>query len=319
MQKRNKQGLSRSLERDFCIRLLILCCTLFVQEKLFAQESPFIMVLGTAQDGGYPHIGCNRTCCTAAWKQTTQQRFVVSLALVDPIEKQWWLVEATPDIKAQLHLFQEQTKGKYPFLPKGILLTHAHMGHYTGLMQLGREALSSKGVEVYALPKMAKFLENNGPWSQLVQLNNITLVSMDTNQLIKLSDQWQFRAMTVPHRDEFSETAGFSIINKDKRYLFIPDTDKWDKMTKPIQDLVKQHDLSFLDATFYSADELAYRNIREVPHPFVTETMQMIPAAIASKVCFIHFNHTNPLLWDRAVKDQVRKQGFLLAEQAKVY
>ena len=319
MQKRNSNNPSRSKERDFYIRLLLLCCTLFVQEKLIAQEKPFIIILGTAQDGGYPHIGCNRTCCTAAWKQTNQQRFVVSLAIVDPIEKQWWLVEATPDIKAQLHLFQEQTGGKYPFLPKGILLTHAHMGHYTGLMQLGREALSSKGVSVYALPKMAKFLENNGPWSQLVDLNNITLVSIDTNKLVKLSDQWQFRAMTVPHRDEFSETAGFSIINKDKRYLFIPDTDKWEKMTNPIQALIAQHDLSFLDATFYSADELAYRNIREVPHPFVTETMQMIPAAIATKVCFIHFNHTNPLLWDKALKDRVTKKGFLVAEQTKVY
>lgn len=319
MQRRSNQIESRSFERDSYIRLVLFTCFLVFSWKANAQASPYVMVLGNTQDGGYPHIGCNRDCCTISWKKPNQQRFVVSLAIVDPADKQWWLVEATPDIKVQLQLFQEKTKGIYPYLPKGILLTHAHMGHYTGLMQLGREALNTKGVQVYALPKMANYLQSNGPWAQLVTLNNITIVPIDTNSLIKLSDQWQFQAMTVPHRDEFSETAGFSMINKEKRYLFIPDTDKWEKMTKPIQDLVKQHDLSFLDATFYSADELAYRNIREVPHPFVTETIQLIPAAIATKVCFIHFNHTNPLLWDKAFSDRVRKQGFQIAEQAKVY
>lgn len=319
MQKRNSKIPSRSSERDFHMRLLTILCILFTQLHVAAQDTPYVMVLGTAQDGGYPHIGCNRQCCSLAWKNPAAQRYVVSLALVDPKENQWWLVEATPDIKAQLHLFQEKTKGRYPFLPKGILLSHAHMGHYTGLMQLGREALNTKAVTVYVLPKMAAFLKANGPWSQLVQLNNISIAPITADSLVNLSDNWHFRAMTVPHRDEFSETAGFSLQSKNKRYLFIPDTDKWEKMLIPVQELVAQHELAFLDATFLSAEELAYRNIREVPHPFVQETMQLIPTALSSKVCFIHFNHTNPLLWDQASKNKVTKKGFLIATQGAVY
>lgn len=319
MQKRSNHIQSRSHERDSYILILSMLCAVLFSCQAVAQQAPYLMVLGTAQDGGYPHIGCKRNCCNIAWKNPTSQRYVVSLALVDPEEKQWWLLEATPDIKAQLQLFQQKTKGQYPFLPKGMLLTHAHMGHYTGLMQLGREALNSKAVTVYALPKMGAFLQSNGPWSQLVQLNNIAITTIRTDSLIQLSTNWHFKAMTVPHRDEFSETAGFSLLTKNKRYLFIPDTDKWEKMAKPVDEMVAQHDLSFLDATFYSADELAYRNIREVPHPFVTETMQLIPASLAKKVCLIHFNHTNPLLWDKQMKSNVTQKGFLVAEQGKVY
>ena len=319
MQKENNKNTSRSKERDFYTRVLSIVCLFFLYIQTHAQDTPYVILLGIAQDGGYPHIGCNRTCCKVAWENPTEQRYVVSLALVDPKENQWWLVEATPDIKMQLELFQKKTKGRYPFLPKGILLTHAHMGHYTGLMPLGREAFNSKNVTVYALSKMAKYLQSNGPWSQLVELNNIYLTTIATDSLVHLSDYWSFKAMTVPHRDEFSETAGFSLQSKTKRYLFIPDTDKWEKMHTTIQELVAQHDLAFLDATFLSAEELAYRNIREVPHPFVEETMQLIPPALASKVCFIHFNHTNPLLWDKQSKRTVTQKGFLVAEQGEIY
>ena len=43
--------------------------------------------------------------------------------------------------------------------PKGIFLTHAHIGHYSGLIHLGKEALGAKGISVYAMPKMSFFLK----------------------------------------------------------------------------------------------------------------------------------------------------------------
>lgn len=319
MQKGNSKNKSRSKEQDFYTFILSVVCMLLLNVQAAAQDTPYVMVLGIAQDGGYPHVGCNRGCCKLAWKNSSKQRYPVSLALVDPKENQWWLVEASPDIKMQLHLFQKKTKGRYPFLPKGILLTHAHIGHYTGLMQLGREALNAKEVSVYVLSKMANYLKSNGPWSQLIELNNISLITIASDSLVQLSNYWSFQAMTVPHRDEFSETAGFSLYSKSKRYLFIPDTDKWEKMHTTVQELVAQHDLAFLDATFLSAEELAYRNIREVPHPFVKETMQLIPETLANKVCFIHFNHTNPLLWNKQSKRFVIQKGFLVAQQGGIY
>jgi pyrroloquinoline quinone biosynthesis protein B len=73
-----------------------------------------------------------------------------------------------------------------------------------------------------------------------------------------------------------------------------------------------------LDATFYAANELPFRNIAEVPHPFVSETMTLFGQEALSerrKVCFIHFNHTNPLMWDPVVRAEVERKGFSVAVQ----
>ncbi len=297
----------------------IYCLLLLLSHVVYAQnEEPFIQVLGISQDGGYPHMGCQRKCCAMAWANDSMKRTVVCLALVDPMSKKWWLFEATPDIKEQLHYFETLTHGQYRFLPDGIFVTHAHIGHYTGLMELGREVMSAKDVPVYCLPKMATFLESNGPWSQLVKLNNIMLHPMHADSAIYLTDKISVAAFTVPHRDEYSETAGFKIGTGGKKYLFIPDINKWDKWDRNIVDEVKAIDVALVDATFYEEGELPGRNISEVPHPFVSETMKLFEhedAATKAKIHFIHFNHTNPLLWDAGKRDEVRKTGFNIAVQ----
>ncbi len=283
---------------------------------------PYILVLGVAQDGGYPHLGCEKDCCKTPWKYDSLKKNVVSLALVSPADKKWWLFEATPDITKQLQLFKELTNSEYTYLPNGIFLTHAHIGHYTGLMNLGREVFNTSEVPVYCLPEMKKFLENNGPWSQLVKLKNIVINELKSDVLINLGILVSVTALKVPHRDEYSETAGFKIKADKTNYLFIPDIDKWQKWDKSIVDEVKKTDYAFLDATFYSIDELKGRKIEEVPHPLVTETMDLFKdesAAVKSKLVFIHFNHTNPLIRLPELKNKVKQSGFNVAEQGNKY
>lgn len=278
-------------------------------------QKPMVMVLGVTQDGGYPHMGCTRVCCAMAIRDSVKQ-LVVSLALADPASKKWWLFEATPDITEQLQFFKSQTAGEFPYLPEGIFLSHAHMGHYTGLMYLGREVLNTKNTTVYVLPKMKSFLESNGPWSQLVALNNINLKTLIADNPVFLSDAISVTGFTVPHRDEFSETAGFTIKISTRKYLFIPDIDKWQKWSRNIVDAVESVDIAFLDATFYSADELPGRDISEVPHPLVTETLQLFPDQNQfKKIYFIHVNHTNPLLWNASQQKAFLKEGYKLARQ----
>ncbi|WP_316832566.1 MBL fold metallo-hydrolase [Pedobacter aquatilis] len=284
-------------------------------------DKPYILVLGVAQDGGYPHMGCNKICCTSAWKNPKLQKSVASLALVDPITKKWYLFDATPDIKKQLKAFADQTKNTYPYLPEGIFITHAHIGHYTGLMEFGREVMNTKSLNVYVLPKLKSFLEENGPWSQLVNLKNIKITQLEADKPFRI-DEINVTAFTVPHRDEYSETAGFQIDTKSKKYLFIPDIDKWGKWEKNINERVKAVDFAFLDATFYSAEELGNRPISEVPHPLVIETVKLFEnetTSVKSKIQLIHLNHTNKLLWDNHAQKDFLKSGFGLAKQGGVY
>ncbi len=301
------------MKKFVCVLLLIGSSYLYAQTK--------ILVLGTAQDGGFPHLGCQKEC-QAAWEDPSLRKYVVSLAVIDESENKWWLFEATPDITEQLHHFQQWTNKKYPFLPEGIFITHAHIGHYTGLMQLGFEAMGAKSVNVYVLPKLAAFLEGNGPWSQLVDFENIVINRLTENETIELTGDFQTKTYRVPHRDEFSETAGFQIITSGKKNLFIPDIDKWEKWEFDILEEVKNNDRAFIDGSFFADGELADRSMDDIPHPFVSETMNLFedqPDSVKSRIFFIHFNHTNPLLWDATTRMKVISAGFNMAVQGKFY
>jgi pyrroloquinoline quinone biosynthesis protein B len=301
---------------------LPVCCMQFFSPIHAQTTAAFVIVLGIVQDGGCPHPGCMNDCCKSVINDPSLKKYIVSLAVVDPLEKKWWLFEASPDVTEQFQLFQELTKNAYPYLPDGIFITHAHIGHYTGLMQLGKEAMNSKEVPVYVMPRMKQFLETNGPWSQLVQLKNIVVNSMQEGDIIYLGNRIRVQAFQVPHRDEFSETAGFKIFTPQKYYLFIPDIDKWTKWNKKISDEVAGVDFAFLDGTFNSSTELKNRNIEDIPHPLIYETMDLFKEAspqLRSKIVFIHFNHSNPALWSRSEQKIIKKKGFQLAVQGKSY
>ena len=272
---------------------------LFVNSITYFSQSPFIVVLGTTQDAGSPQIGCIKKCCSDLFKNPDPSRNVVSLGIVDSKVNKFWMIESTPDFITQSKTLKEISGFRHDELPDGIFITHAHIGHYTGLMYLGRESVSSKKIPVYTMSRMKGFLMQNGPWNQLINLNNISIVNMDPDQSIQLSNDIQIIPFLVPHRDEFSETVGFKIMGPNKSILFIPDIDKWGKWNKDLAYELKTVDAAFIDGTFYDSEEINHRNMAEIPHPFVVETMQLFDTEdekIKSKLYFTHLNHTNPLL-----------------------
>ena len=281
------------------------------------QQSQYVTVLGIAQDGGYPQAGCQAEHCLRHWRGEEKKRQVVSLGLTDQASGQNWLFEATPDFTAQLQQLQ-QASGSFNL--SGIFITHAHMGHYAGLLQLGREAMGAQGMPVYVMPKMKKFLETNAPWSQLVSLGNIKLILMEADIPIQLATDLRVTPLKVPHRDEFSETVGFRIETAEKSLLFIPDIDKWPLWDRDIRAEVARVDVALLDATFYQDGELPNRDMREIPHPFVAETISLfspLSEREKRKVKFIHFNHTNPLIFEGPERKQVKNLGFEVATEGE--
>ena len=275
-------------------------------------ESDYIQVLGVVQDAGYPHIGCEKDCCKVV---SPGDYFVSCLGLVDKTNNKRYLFDATPDIHNQINLLEKFPEAN---LIDGIFLTHAHIGHYTGLMYLGREGLGGKNIMVYALKRMARFLTKNGPWDQLVKLNNISIQTISNKEFVKLSKNIFVMPIRVPHRDEYSETVGYKIIGKSKKILFIPDIDKWDEWKKSIIEEVKLVDYAFIDGTFYNGSELN-RDMREIPHPSIEETLQLFsnqPLAERNKIYFIHINHTNPILTNKnGIRGMIESLGFNIAER----
>lgn len=276
------------------------------------QELPnqFITVLGNVQDAGYPHIGCEKFCCNENFNSATVN-FVTSLGITDLVDKKSFLLEATPDISMQLKFLKNIYNSST--IIDGVFITHAHIGHYTGLMYFGREALGAYKVPVYVMPKMKLFLESNSPWNQLIDLNNIQLSEIFHNKNINISNNLEIVPFTVPHRDEFSETVGYKIIGPNKSALFIPDINKWNLWDKDIVEEVKDVDYAFLDATFFKDGEVN-RSMEEIPHPFVVETLNLFKNEsdeLKNKIYFIHFNHTNISLQDKnPVIDSISKLGY---------
>ncbi len=281
-----------------------------------------LIILGTLQDGGSPHAGCKKNCCKDLFLNPDKNRMVVSLGLIDSQNKKNYLFEATPDLPRQIKNLKINSDFSDKETPDGIFVTHAHIGHYTGLMYLGKEAMNAQEVPVYAMPKMKQFLEQNGPWSQLVKMKNISIQTLQNNVETKLTSNIKVLPITVPHRDEFSETVGFVISGPNKKVLFIPDIDKWEKWSLSIIEMISQVDYAFIDGTFFNTQEIDNRNASEIPHPLVSESIEAfknLSAKEKSKIYFIHFNHTNPLL-DKSSKQTklVIENGFNIAELNQV-
>jgi pyrroloquinoline quinone biosynthesis protein B len=263
---------------------------------------PYVLVLGTAQDGGLPQLGCREPRCAAARADPSRRRLVTSLLLADPRSGSRWLFDASPDIREELELARPHPPtrvehGARPPLVDGVFLTHAHIGHYLGLAELGREVYGARDVPVWASPRMRDFLAHNGPWSLLVETHAIELRDMPLAGEVELAPGIHVSALVVPHRDEFSDTLAFVIRGPHRSLLYLPDIDKWERWDLRLEDVLERVDVALVDGTFFADGELPGRSMAEVPHPFVVETLERLsdaPAALRCKVVFTHLNHTNP-------------------------
>ena len=312
--------------RKILVYFLTLCLSFFYALPSFAQVAnarPFIMVLGIAQDAGYPQMGCDKECCKKVINNQSDSKLVASLALVDSLNNKFWLFDATPDIAEQVQVVNLYLKSPLNNMPSGVFLTHAHIGHYTGLMYFGREVLGAKKQKIYAMPKMNLFLKENGPWSQLIKLDNIEVEVIEEGTSVVINEKISVTALKVPHRDEFSETVGYVIESFEKKVLYIPDIDKWGKWHQDIKQWILKVDVAYLDGTFYQNGEIPGRDMSEIPHPFIAESMGLfeeLPPEEKTKVRFIHLNHTNPLLRkDSKQFKEFKQKGFGLAKEREIF
>ena len=283
-----------------------------------AESEVYLQVLGIAQDAGYPQTNCYQPHCMRAWENKDMRRLTSSIAVVDTDAKTKYLFDATPDMREQLFRLH-QSAPDTEYLLDGVFLTHAHMGHYTGLMHFGREAVGAQGIPVYAMPRMFEFLTNSGPWGQLVELENVELRALSDRKQVDLNSRLVVTPLEVPHRPEYSETVGYRIDGPNKSAVFIPDIDKWEDWTTDIRDVIRSVDYALLDASFFADGELKGRDMSVIKHPFVSESMDLFDSLTEdekSRVIFIHMNHTNPLLIDGSpAQAEVTRRGYRFARE----
>lgn len=277
-----------------------------------ARAAPELLVLGIAQDAGHPQLGCSRSCCALAHQDAARRHRVASLALRD--DGRVWILDATPDVVSQVH--QATSQGHRL---EGFLLTHAHMGHYAGLLHLGREALAADHLSVWAMPRLRTFLESNQPWAALGTQGHLVLRPAEFVR--RLTPSLWVEAVPVPHRDEFSETVAWRVHGPDRSALWLPDIDKWARWEVPLLRALEEVDVAYLDATFYGPGEVS-RDMSEIPHPFVVETLDLLAERpdLRAKVRLIHLNHSNPLLDPASdARRALAATGITVAEEGERY
>ncbi len=318
--------------------LLLACCLLACAGPAELAEptpaDPYLVVLGTAQDGGLPQIGCRLDCCEPVRADPTRRRLVASLLLADPESGRRWLIDATPDLPEQVerargHPPTRTPQGPRPPLFEGILLTHGHMGHYSGLAQLGREAYGARGLPVYASPTMASFLSEHGPWELMVRLGQIELRPRLPGEPLVLAREATSDAprvtvtpLSVPHRPEYSDTYAWLVQGPARSALYVPDIDKWHLWDQSLLAWLERVDVALVDGSFFADGEIPDRSMADIPHPFMVETLELIaslPAETRAKLVFTHLNHTNPAADPRsAAAETLLRAGVRVAVEGEV-
>ena len=276
-----------------------------------------LIVLGTAQDGGVPQLGCWHRYCARARRDPSFARTVACLGLVDESAQRTYLIDATPDIRAQLDYLSAKvgwSRTKHNPVD-GLILTHAHVGHYAGLIHFGKEVMASSQVLTYASACMIEYLMQNGPWSALIRDGHLLPCELEPGQVVQLTERLAIRPLAVPHRDEWADTLGIEIIGPNRRVLYIPDIDGWSEWEYDVRQVVARCDLALLDGCFYSGDELPGRDMSKVPHPPIRDSLTLL-AEQAVKVYFTHLNHTNPAIDpDSPERHTIEAAGFHVAAE----
>ena len=233
----------------------LMALPLAAQEHEAAVCTYELVLLGAGQDAGAPQIGNA--------DDDGPRLLPSSLALIDRAQGKRYLFDASPAITEQLAMLDAIGPPAERLGVDGVFLTHAHIGHYLGLAYFGREAAGASGVPVYAMPRMAGFLRDNGPWIQLVELANISLSPFDPAQPVNLGDV-TVTPLLVPHRDEYSETVGFWISHPDQGdALYLLDIDYWPEFEglPMLVGMLPSLDHVFIDATFWDDNELPGRDM----------------------------------------------------------
>ena len=258
------------------------------------------VLVGTAQDGGVPQAGCACERCVAALSDPSKALHP-ACCLVIGSDGSLHLIEASRALPQQLGIAARSLGIGNTIVPDTVSLTHAHLGHIDGLGQFGKEVMGSSGTSLFASKSVIDFIRKRGLISPF-EANNV-----ESSEPFSPSRQcgFQFEFIPVPHRDEFSDTHAIKIIGPSSSLLFLPDHDDWMGTLdmagqSSIRDWLNSLEVDFalIDGTFWSGDELGGRDMSQIPHPPISETIGRLGRKEDGdpEVIFFHLNHTNPAI-----------------------
>ena len=286
----------------------------------------WVRVLGSAAGGGFPQWNCACPPCSAVrdGSRPARPRTQSSIA-VSPDYRRWFLLNASPDIHAQIESFPALHPSSGPHggrvVPlQAVLLTDAELDHTLGLLLL-REG---RGLEVHATEAVHDMLcDGTSLLRTLEAYCPVKWQPVVPEVDVPLGDGLSYRAFDVPTTKrarfgsgkEKGRVVGYRLTDErsGRALVYLPGVQQ---LTAAVRDQFDDCVCLLVDGTCWHDDELirlglAGKTAREMGHLPIDgpggSLEQLSPLPIERKI-YIHINNTNPILLEDAPERRIVEQ-----------
>ena len=264
-----------------------------------------VRVLGTAAGGGLPQWNCNCDNCAGARSGQISPRFQAAIAF--SAGRDWYLLNATPDLPLQLAAWPQLYLGRNlresPL--KGVILSDLELDHTWGLLHLregtGWQLLAPPGI----LAGLARHLPVKEILKNYVQIEEIPLAAEKPYLIRDPAGSVELTLFpTGTHAPKYSsgkkgEVYGVQLHNPEsgQTLIYAPGVEQIDAS---LGNWLSNAQVIMFDGTCYQADELIRLGISRQ----TSLDMGHVPMAVSApflsplpgKKLYIHINNTNPVL-----------------------
>jgi pyrroloquinoline quinone biosynthesis protein B len=294
-----------------------------------------VHVLGSAAGGGFPQWNCNCRNCDGLRRGRINARARTQSSLaVSGDGTNWVLVNASPDILAQLRAFPslQPARALRDTALVGVVLVDSQIDHTTGLFML-REG---RALHVYATDCVREDLTSGNPvFTVLGHYCGIDWHPMrtgpDATFRVEGAAGVEFRAVALtskappysPHRQAPRPGDNVGILMRDEasgRTLFY--APGLGEIDASLSALFAKADCLLVDGTFWTEDELLRLQISakraqdmgHLPLSGAGGMLEVLAACPRARKVLIHINNTNPILdEDSPERAQVAAAGIEVA------
>ena len=277
-----------------------------------------VRVLGSGAGGGFPQWNCNCHNChrlrhnTMNGKARSQSSIAVSTD-----NKNWLLINTSPDIRSQLEAFPaiQPKEGIRDTGIKAILLIDSQIDHTTGMLML-REG---KPLEVYCTDMVKQDLSTGFPLFTMLKdyctVNHHAIPVDGSSFTIPAIEDLRFYTQALkskappylPHRHDPHEGDNIGVIieqiSTGKKVFYSPGLGE---IEPHVMTAMQEVDCLLVDGTFWTDDEMCTQNIshkkaREIghlPQSGPGGMIEVLSGVAKARKILIHINNTNPILDD---------------------
>jgi pyrroloquinoline quinone biosynthesis protein B len=277
-----------------------------------------IRLLGTAAGGGFPQWNCACPNCDGVRRGTIRARPRREFcAAVSGNDRDWFLINAPPDVRAQLESFAVLTaREAVRSTPvAGVLLTSADLDNVLGLLTLRegpalavhatagiRQALQT-GLSLSVLLEEYAGASWHEPPTSLSPLRSRDGAASGLEYEAFFVDRHPPRYLGSRGAEACGDRVGYVISDSatKSRLVVLPGCSAFDA---GLRDRIVGCDLLLLDGTFWSEDELQQqapgaRTAGEMGHLPVGGpggSLSLIQSLKGRRTIYVHVNNTNPML-----------------------